>query len=105
MKFTLNDVPCVLDLHIEGCLLDHDGLASIPEKVQLMVVLLRDDLEDVEVQVAATNDAHARFNFLRKEFLSRLQVTFAVEVEEDDGEMQLNQEQTVSEQNVFNIAL
>jgi len=59
---TLDDVPYLLHLSIEGTLLDHDGPLSRFDAVDMMVQLLETDVDKAEEQVEKMNGAHARFS-------------------------------------------
>ena len=72
---TLDDVPCLLHLSIEGHLLDHNEKLTKHEGIELVVVLRGVDLEDANWEVHITNDAYTWFNFLTLKFTRRVQTS------------------------------
>jgi len=68
---TLDDVSCLLHLHLDGMLLFHKNMKR-DEVVEMMIQHLGDDLGDAVKEVTDTNGGHAQFSYLRKIFKEHL---------------------------------
>lgn len=77
---------------IEGRLLDHNGLFYRSDAIDLMVELLGDDVVEAENHEKKTNDAHARFCWLRENFKKRLQEAAEAQEDGDVAEMRLKRD-------------
>ncbi|CAL5210097.1 unnamed protein product [Lathyrus oleraceus] len=71
MFITLDDISCLLHLHIRGKLLDYRRISKYKE-LELMVDYLRVDHEDAMMKLEKTKGAHARFEFLKKVYTYEL---------------------------------
>jgi len=67
MTITLDDVFCLLHLHIDGVLMSHKSISK-GDAVELMIRYLGSFPGDALDEVNETRGAHARFNYLRKIF-------------------------------------
>ncbi|CAL5214714.1 unnamed protein product [Lathyrus oleraceus] len=72
MSTTLDDVSCLLHLLIRGRFLDHWRITK-DKAVEMMVEYLRLDPEKAVEEVSRTRGAHARFEFLRNIYATKIQ--------------------------------
>jgi len=80
MTVTLDDVSCLLHLHIEGMLLSHETITR-DDAVDWMVTHLGSDLGEAHVEVTHTKGAHCRFGYLKRIFKERMKEQLALETE------------------------
>ena len=80
MTVTLDDVSCLLHLHIEGMLLSHETITR-DDAVEWMVEQLGSDPSESLVEVTRTKGAHCRFSYLRRIFKERMLEQLALETE------------------------
>jgi len=71
MTMTLDDVSCLLNLPIDGMLLDHKSI-SRGDVVDMMIRYLGSNPGDAIEEVTDPKGSHARFSYLRRIFKERL---------------------------------
>ncbi|CAJ2666702.1 unnamed protein product [Trifolium pratense] len=84
MTVTPDDVRCLLHLPIKGRLLDHKGIPTKTEGVELMIKHMGSTREEAEHEVKTTKGAHARFVYLKELIKKHTSVVNKAEV---DGDM------------------
>ncbi|MCH90024.1 putative IMP dehydrogenase/GMP reductase [Trifolium medium] len=66
MTITLDDVRCLLHLLIEGGPLDHRGILTKDEGVELMIEYIGASAPDADCEVTCTKEANAWFTYLKR---------------------------------------
>ncbi|XP_045798015.1 protein MAINTENANCE OF MERISTEMS-like [Trifolium pratense] len=83
MTVTLDDVQCLLNPPIKGRVLDHKGIPTKTEGVDLMIKHMGSTREEAEHEVKTTKGAHARFVYLKELLEKHTTVVNKVEVDGD----------------------
>ncbi|CAJ2659463.1 unnamed protein product [Trifolium pratense] len=83
MTVTLDDVRYLLHLPIKGRLLDHKGIPTKTEGVDLMIKHMGSTRDEVEQEVKTTKGAHARFVYLKEIVEKHTPVVNKAEVDGD----------------------
>ncbi|CAL5209265.1 unnamed protein product [Lathyrus oleraceus] len=81
MTITLDDVACLLHLHIRGKLLDNSRM-KCDETQERMIIYLGVDPMDAMMQCESTKYAHAKFSYLEKLYGENLELAEYVDVDE-----------------------
>jgi hypothetical protein len=74
MTITLDDVRCLLHLPIQEHLLDHRGIPTKANGVDMMIELLGSTTSEAESEVKKTKGAHVRFVYLKELITKHLKV-------------------------------